>query len=389
MDLKRIFRRTEVKALDTSLLELLGGTAGATSAGVPISPAGALRVPAVACAVRVIAEAVATLPLVVSRVAPDGSRAPVLDHVAAKLLGGDVCPWASASDFLLAMTADALLHDDGGLAVVTRVSGEPRELIRYRPGVVSVAYDVNTDEPTYSISGAPLDPADVIQLRSPLGRAPVSLAREAIGLALALEQHGARLFGNGARPSGVLSLDPKVRYSPETVANMRAAWLAAHGGAKSGGTAIVQGSYSPIALTSVDAQFHELRQFQILEIARAFRVPPSMLFDLARATWSNMEQLSREFLVYSLGPWLRAWEGALRRALLTDEERAAGLTISFETDDLTAADISARAVAYSSLISSRVLNPNEARRWEGLPPYAGGEAFINPNIATSTAGVQS
>ncbi|RAI25720.1 phage portal protein, partial [Rhodoplanes serenus] len=83
----------------------------------------------------------------------------------------------------------------------------------------------------------------------------------------------------------MLSLDPKVRYSPETVANMRAAWLAAHGGAKSGGTAIVQGSYSPIALTSVDAQFHELRQFQILEIARAFRVPPSMLFDLARATW--------------------------------------------------------------------------------------------------------
>jgi phage portal protein BeeE len=91
-----------------------------------------------------------------------------------------------------------------------------------------------------------------------------------------------------------------------------------------------------------------------------------MLFDLGRATWSNVESLGREFLVFCLQPMLRAWESALTRALLTPEERASGFTIEFEEDDLTQASIADRALAYSSLIASRVINPNTARKWERL-----------------------
>jgi HK97 family phage portal protein len=104
-----------------------------------------------------------------------------------------------------------------------------------------------------------------------------------------------------------------------------------------------------------------------------------MLMELGRATWSNVESLGREFLVFCLQPMLRAWESALTRALLTPEERGQ-YEIRFDEDDLTQASIADRAVAYSSLISARVLSPNEARAWEKLSPYEGGDEFANPAI---------
>jgi phage portal protein BeeE len=108
-----------------------------------------------------------------------------------------------------------------------------------------------------------------------------------------------------------------------------------------------------------------------------------MLGDLSRATWSNSEQKGREFLTYCLEPWLRALEGALRRALFLSDERKR-FAIRFDRDDLTRADLTARATAISSLISSRTLNPNEGREWLGLAPYDGGNEFLNPNITVST-----
>lgn len=140
-----------------------------------------------------------------------------------------------------------------------------------------------------------------------------------------------------------------------------------------------------MTLNSVDAQFLELRKFQISEIARAFRVPPSMLFELDRATWSNSEQMGREFLTYCLEPWLKALEVGLGRALLTKEERKS-YRIAFDRDDLTRADLTARATAISSLISAKVLNPNEARQWLDMEPYAGGSEFGNPHINPNTPG---
>lgn len=376
----RIFTRptaaVEAKSLDEALLEILGG-APSTAAGLSVGAGNALRVPAVACAVRVISEAVACLPIQVRR----GTEV-VTDHPAARLLTGDWNAWTSAFDGLLTLTQDGLLHDQGGIAVVVRVDGEAREAIRYTPGSISVRYDELTGEPSYSLNALPLDPSSVVHIRSPLGRSPVSLAREPIALALVMEAHAARLFSNGARPSGLLSL--KANPNQDVIAKIRAAWQLAHGGDKSGGTAIVGGDahYEQLTLNSVDAQFLEMRQFQILEIARAFRVPPHMLYDLNRATWANAAQLGQEFLVFCLQPWLKAWESALSRALLSAEERATGFIIKFETDDLTQADIGQRAVAYSSLIASRVINPNEARAWENLPPYEGGDEFANPNITT-------
>lgn len=377
-------QRKSLAAPDADLLALFGASA-TTAAGVSVGPGSALQVPAVACAVRAISEAVATLDVKVMR-RDGGAEVEAPEHPVAGLLRDRVNDWTPGFEFLRNLVAAALLYDQGGLAWVNRVSGRPVELIAYDAAhLTAQRHEDGTGAYRYFINGREEPAANIIHLRSPFGRSPVTLARESIGLALTLDAHAARLFGNGAKPSGLLSL--KGRATPEAIKRIREAWHLAHGGGKSGGTAIVDddASYSPLTMTSVDGQFMELTSFQVLQIARAFRTPPQMLFDLERATWSNSEQMGREFLTYTLEPWLRAAESALRLALFSPEEYPTH-RVMFERDDLTRADLGARATAYSSLIASRVVNPNEVRAWEGLPAYEGGAEFANPHTGSNQAG---
>lgn len=366
------------------LLEMFGSTP--TQAGVSISAQSALRVPAVQSAIRVISEAVATLDVEIKRTDPRQAELPDAAHPALALLTREANDFTPAADFLRDLMIDALTEDAGGLAWVNRVNARPVEIIHYTRGSISVEYDQLTREPSYRLQGRPIAARDVIHLRSPFGRSPLSLAREAIGLAVVMERHAARLFGRGAKPSGALSF-PK-GMGEESVKKARAAWRASHEGDDAGGRTVILydgAEFIPFQLTSTDAQFLENRKFAIEEIARAFRVPPSMLFHLDRATWSNTEQMGREFLSYCLEPWLVALEGALNRALFTPLERGFW-TVRFDRDDLTRADLTTRATAINGLIASRVINPNEGRQWLDLPPYQGGAEFINPNISEARDG---
>lgn len=197
--------------------------------------------------------------------------------------------------------------------------------------------DVNTGERAYRLLDRSIPSRDVVHLLPPLGRAPLTLAREAIGIAVALDRHAGNLFTRGARPSGAL-LIPK-GMGEEAVKAARTSWRAVHESGDQGRTAILFDgmTFEPFTLNSTDAQFLENRKFQIQEVARAFNIPAPMLGDLERATWSNSEQKGREFLSYCLEPWLRGLEGALRRALFSDDERASHV-IRFDRDDLTFAD---------------------------------------------------
>jgi len=359
------------------LLAILGATVDGTAA---VSASVALTVPAVSAAIRTISEAAATLDVKVQR--RDGDKWVDDDeHPAQPLLRGDACEWSSGYETIRDLVAEALIRDQGGLAFVNRVDGKPAEILHYRDSVISVDY-ADTGEPTYRLSGAVVPARDIIHLRGPFSKSPLNLAAEAIGVAHLMEKHAAKLFATGARPAGTISFPVDAKIGEEAVAKIKAGWRAAFGGANKGGeTAVLYqgGQFTPLAFTSVDAQFLELRKFSIDEIARAFRVPPSMIYSLDRATWANSEQMGKEFLTYCLEPWLRALESALARALISPEDRRS-FRIWFERDDLTRADLGARATAYSSLITACVINPNEARQWEGLPPYAEGAAFANPAI---------
>lgn len=372
----------ETKSLaspDAALEALFGLTPTAT--GITLSAQAALRVPVVANAIQLISEAVASLDIFVKRI-EGGSEIDVADHPVLDLLRGEANDWTTGFELVRQIMVDALMNDAGGLAWVNRVGSEPREIIRYRPGAINIDLDVETGERFYRLQSRPLQSRDVIHLLPPLGRSPLTLAREAIGIAAALDRHAGRLFTRGARPSGALMF-PK-GMGEESVKKARAAWKATHESEDTGGqTAILYDgtTFESFAFTSTDAQFLENRRFQIEEIARAFNIPAPMVGDLSRATWSNSEQKGREFLSYTLEPWLLGLEGALRRALFSDEERADHV-IRFDRDDLTRADLATRATVINSLIASQTINPNEGRSWLGLPPRDGGDEFLNPNIAT-------
>lgn len=365
---------------DAALMAALG-ILDVTTTGIVVSPSEALRVPVVANAIQLISEAVASLDVSVKRV-EGADEIDVPDHPLLTLLRGECNDWTSSFELIRQIVRDALMNDAGGMAWVNRVNGEVREIIRYRNGVLQFETDTETGERRYRNVNRVIPSRDVIHLLPPHDRAPLTLAREAIGIAVALDRHAAKLFSRGARPSGALVI-PK-GMGEESIKAARAAWRATHEGEDQGRTAILYDgmTFEPFTFNSTDAQFLENRKFQIQEIARAFNIPAPMVGDLERATWSNSEQKGREFLSYTLEPWLRALEGALRRALFSDDERQTHV-IRFDRDDLTRADLQTRATTINSLIASRTINPNEGRSWLGLPPRDGGDTFENPNISAA------
>jgi HK97 family phage portal protein len=381
--------------------------AAPTLSGVSVTPESALSVPAVANAVSLISGAIGTLPLALYREEGQG-RVEATDHPAFEVIADAANDWTSSSDLRKQLAIDAMLHGDG-FALANRLpSDEIYELLRAMPGSVIVEYDPATGEPVYTHNPAPgastlgvtaqATPvagnisrryhwSDVIHVTPPLsingitGVAPIAHAREAIGLALVLEQYAGRLFGNGARPSGILSFENKLDAA--TAARIRDSWNAAHGGAGSGKTAVLEqgGKFQQLALASTDAQFLEMRQFAIVEIARAFGVSPIMIGDASRATWSNAEQYNRQFLTYSLAPWLRGFEAAYKRVVLTPEERKSkSYSIAFDASDLLRGDSAARGEFVAKMRAAGVMTANEARALEDLPAHADGDALINPFV---------
>ena len=359
-----------------------------TLAGVEITPLNAMQCAPVRCAVQAIAETVAQLPLEIIEEGEGGAKSANTDHPTYKLLHDAPNGWTPAAQFIELITRDALLQRQGGFAFINRVGGKPIELIRLDPLFTQVTpRHINGDpEPVYDViekgNLRRIAAPDMLHIPSPSQFGILHDAREAIALAIVMERHASRLFGRGARPAGILSFKGKLDAATST--RMKASWQQAHGGSlNGGGTAILEegGEWTPLTFNSVDSQFVELRKFAIDEIARHFRVPPTFLYDFGRATWSNGEQMSGMFLTFTLIPWLKRWEGEVALKLFTEAERTR-LTPAFNANSLARADFLQRMQGYQSAIASRVLNPNEARGWENLPPYAGGDKFENPNIAT-------
>jgi HK97 family phage portal protein len=381
----------EKKALtDDQILEMLG-TGVATTTGINVGIEAALRVPAVAAAVRTIAEAAASLKIGVVSIDAQGVETPATSHPAHALLNGEANEWTSSFELIRQLMVDALTRDPGGLAWVSWSSdGRPLEVIRYRPGIIGVEYDADgSGRPvTYRINGRPTPTHEIIHLKGAFDKCPITMAREAIAVAIVMERHAARLFGRGAKPSGILRMMKGL--GDEGSKKMLAGWKAAHEGAENAGkTAVLWDGAEWIQqqLSSVDAQFQQLRIFQLQEIGRAFNIPAVMLGELSRATWSNSAEMQRMFLLLCLEPWLKALEGALRRALFTKDDRPR-FAVRIERDDFSKVDLSTLAVAINGLVSSRTINPNTAREWLGLPPREGGNEYANPNTGSSQPGAK-
>lgn len=384
-----LFRRkppVETKSLtdpESWLYELFGATP--STAGITVTPASAMTCAPVRRAVQAIAEPVGALPLHVYRRDGD-ARERDADHSVARVLR-DPNPWTSASEFREQLQRDALLHGNA-FAQITRVEGKPRELIRLDPGAVQVDCD-DFGAPTYKVTRGEvrtIPRENVFHLKAPStdglkGRSPVIDASEAIGLALLLERHGSRLFANGAKPGGVIEIPGSI--GDDAIKKIRAAWQASHGGENTGkaGVLIDGAKFNAVALNSVDAQYLELRRFAIDEIARVFGVPPSMLFEMGRATWGNAAELWNTFKTLTLSHWLKCWQSEIRLKLFTPEERENWFA-EFNVDDLLNVDFAARATAYGQYRAMGAMTGNEVRRGLNLPAIDGADTLDNPNIST-------
>jgi HK97 family phage portal protein len=219
-------------------------------------------------------------------------------------------------------------------------------------------------------------PEDIMHLRNfsldgVTGLNPIEQQRNAIGMAIAQQDYGSAVYKNGGRPSGVLEHPGSL--SPEAVARMRKDWDSVHSGpANSGKVALLWDGmkYNAIGLSSVDLQYIESRKYQVAEIARIYGVPPHLLADLDRATFSNVEQQSIEFVLYSLAPLCVLWEQRIKQSVLAGEP---GVYAKFKLASLLRGDATARAGFYSSMVQNGIMTRDECRDLEELN-LRGGEA---------------
>jgi len=223
-----------------------------------------------------------------------------------------------------------------------------------------------------------------------MGKGVIEVARESIGLALAAEKYQGKFFANATKTSGVLKTPGKL--SEDAYKRLKEQWDATYSNLDSAWKVAIieQGlEWQSMGMTNKDSQFLELRNYQIEDIARIFRVPTVLLQHQDKsATYASAEQFFLSFIVHSIRPWLIRIEQSINRYLLTDKDRKDGIFAEHKIDALLRADIEKRYNAYAIAIQNRFMNANEVRALENMNPREGGEIYENPNIDVNKGGNQ-
>lgn len=371
---------------------------GNSTSGKRVNERSAMQMTAVYSCVRILSEAVAGLPLQFYKYTDSGGKEKATDHPLYFLLHDEPNPEMTSFIFRETLMTHLLLWGNAYAQIIRNGRGEVIALYPLMPDRMSVERDehgqicyeymVSTDDgPTLKGSTVRLQTSDVLHIPGLgfdglVGYSPIAMAKNAIGMAIACEEYGAKFFANGAAPSGVLE-HPGTLKDPTRV---RESWQSTFGGSSNSNKVAVleEGmKYTPISISPEQAQFLETRKFQIDEIARIFRVPPHMVGDLEKSSFSNIEQQSLEFVKYTLDPWVVRWEQAMVRALLTAEEKKAYF-FKFNVDGLLRGDYQSRMTGYATARQNGWMRANDIRELENLdkiPEEEGGDLYlINGNM---------
>ena len=309
---------------------------GGTTSGKAVTERSAMQMTAVYSCVRILSEAVAGLPLHLYKYTDSGGKVMALDHPLYRLLHDEPNPEMSSFVFRETLMTHLLLWGNAYAQIIRNGKGEVVALYPLMPNHMEVNRDKNSklyylystqsdDAPAMKGSTVYLDPSEVLHIPGLgfdglVGYSPIAMAKNAIGMAIACEEYGAKFFANGAAPGGVLE-HPGTIKDPQRV---RESWQSTFGGSGNANKIAVleEGmKYTPIGISPEQAQFLETRKFQINEIARIFRVPPHMVGDLEKSSFSNIEQQSLEFVKYTLDPWVIRWEQSIMRSLFSEDEK--------------------------------------------------------------------
>ena len=371
---------------------------GSSAAGKSVNERSAMQMTAVYACVRILSESIAGLPLHMYRYEDDGSKTKAVEHPLYHLLHDEPNPEMTSFIFRETLMSHLLLWGNAYAQIIRNGKGDIIALYPLMPNRMKVERDakgqlyyeyqtMKEDAPTMKGAVYQLYPNEVLHVPGLgfdglVGYSPIAMAKNAIGLAIAAEEYGSKFYANGAAPSGVLE-HPNVLKDP---AKVRDSWNAAFGGSSNSHRVAVleEGmKYTPISISPNEAQFLETRKFQINEIARIFRVPPHMVGDLEKSSFSNIEQQSLEFVKYTLNPWVCRWEQALQRALLDDDEKGKYF-FRFNVEGLLRGDYQSRMNGYATARQNGWMSANDIRELENLdriPAELGGDLYlVNGNM---------
>jgi len=361
-----------------------------SSTGITISNSTALTCVAYWSCVRLLSETLASLPLITYRRLTRGKER-AYDHPLYILLHDEPNSEMDSFSFLetlmshLVMTGNAYAYIDWEDYTTVKALWPMRPdkvtVSRNSKNKIEYQYQLDTNRiviPSYSVWHIPGLGYDGL-----IGYSPLTMARESIGLALATEKMGAKLFSNGLSIGGVL--EHPGQMSPDAQKRLRASIETDYQGLDKAHRLLVleEGmKYNKNSIPPNDAQFLETRKFQRSEIAAFFHVPPHMIGDLEKATFSNIEQQSLEFVVYTMRPWLVRWERSIKRSLLLPTEKEEYF-VEFLIDGLLRGDSAARSQYYREMYYLGAMSPNDIREKENMNPIsdpAGDEYFTQQNM---------
>ena len=385
--------RSRDKPTDSTVGSRYAFYIGGSSSGKVVTERSAMQMTAVYACVRILSEAIAGLPLHMYRYKDDGGKEKALDHPLYLLLHDEPNPEMSSFVFRETLMTHLLLWGNAYAQIIRNGKGEVVALYPLMPNKMTVSRDETGQlyytyqksqeelpkDNTYTVT---LHPSDVLHIPGLgfdglVGYSPIAMAKNAIGLAIATEEYGSKFFANGAAPSGVLE-HPGTIKDPQRV---RESWMSQFGGsANSNKIAVLEEGlkYTPISISPEQAQFLETRKFQINEIARIFRVPPHMVGDLEKSSFSNIEQQSFEFVKYTLDPWVVRWEQSIQRTLLTPEEKKTYF-VKFNVEGLLRGDYQSRMSGYATARQNGWMSANDIRELENLdriPAEDGGDLYL-------------
>ena len=376
---------------------------GRTTSGKPVNERTAMQTTAVYACVRILAEAVASLPLHVYEYQDDGGKKLVHDHPLYYLLHDEPNPEMTSFVFRETLMSHLLIWGNAYAQIIRdgagRVLGlypllpDKMEVQRDDKGNIYYVYSGNSDEnPTFKEYGnIKLKAEDVLHIPGLgfdglIGYSPIAMAKNAVGMTLACEEYGASFFANGANPGGVLE-HPGVLKDPSKV---RESWNSVYRGVSNAHKIAVleEGmKYQQIGIPPEEAQFLETRKFQINEIARLYRIPPHMVGDLDKSSFSNIEQQSLEFVKYTLDPWVIRWEQSLQRSLLLPGEKGKYF-IKLNVDGLLRGDYQSRMNGYAVGRQNGWFSANDIREMENMNPIPdeeGGNLYLINGAMTKLA----
>ena len=376
---------------------------GRTTSGKPVNERTAMQTTAVYACVRILAEAVASLPLHVYGYQDDGGKKLVHDHPLYYLLHDEPNPEMTSFVFRETLMSHLLIWGNAYAQIIRdgagRVLGlypllpDKMEVQRDDKGNIYYVYSRNSDEnPMFKEYGnIKLKAEDVLHIPGLgfdglIGYSPIAMAKNAVGMTLACEEYGASFFANGANPGGVLE-HPGVLKDPSKV---RESWNSVYRGVSNAHKIAVleEGmKYQQIGIPPEEAQFLETRKFQINEIARLYRIPPHMVGDLDKSSFSNIEQQSLEFVKYTLDPWVIRWEQSLQRSLLLPGEKGKYF-IKLNVDGLLRGDYQSRMNGYAVGRQNGWFSANDIREMENMNPIPdeeGGNLYLINGAMTKLA----